>query len=227
MCALLDARSSEADYAQRRTTALLSATLHSRLGSLASLSLKDPAAIGFEYDLVDGQMVVRKAPGQQAQQQAQAQAAAGGGGDAAAWAAATAAAWGAAGAAVASLEQFEIPAQLKQRFVEVRATLRLCGRKLLVCALPASSLARDRMPSLRPYTCGCWPLHRSCIAALGLHSTQPLHTQVPCKLRLVALAALLRARLAAAPGSCKMVVFLSTTDSVEFYHSGALREQSQ
>ena len=44
--------------------------------------------------------------------------------------------------------------------------------------------------------------------------------QVPCKLRLVALAALLRARLATAPGSCKMVVFLSTTDSVEFYHSG-------
>ncbi len=49
-----------------------------------------------------------------------------------------------------------------------------------------------------------------------------LSSQVPCKLRLVALAALLRARLAAAPASCKMVVFLSTTDSVEFYHSGAL-----
>ncbi len=118
VCTLLDARSAEADYAQRRTTALLSATLHSRLGSLASLSLKDPAAIGFEYDLVDGKMVVRKAPAQQAQQ-AQQQAAAGGG-DAAAWAAATAAAGGAAGAA-AALEQFEIPAQLKQRFVEVRA----------------------------------------------------------------------------------------------------------
>ncbi|PRW60362.1 DEAD-box ATP-dependent RNA helicase 17 [Chlorella sorokiniana] len=160
VCALLDARSTEADYAQRRTTALLSATLHSRLGSLASLSLKDPAAIGFEYDLVDGEMVVRKAPGQQAQRARQAAA---GGGDAAAWAAATAAVGGttagAAGAA-AELEQFEIPAQLKQRFVEV-----------------------------------------------------------PCKLRLVALAALLRARLAAAPARCKMVVFLSTTDSVEFYHS--------
>ena len=124
MCTLLDERTAEADYAQRRTTALLSATLHARLGSLASLSLKDPAAIGFEYDLVDGQMVVRKAPGQQQQALV---AGAAGGGDAAAWAAATAAAGGSAGAAGAAgpagaagdLEQFEIPAQLRQRFVEV------------------------------------------------------------------------------------------------------------
>lgn len=62
-----------------------------------------------------------------------------------------------------ALEQFEIPAQLRQRFVEV-----------------------------------------------------------PCKLRLVALGALLRARMAAAPQRCKMVVFLSTTDSVEYYHSGGV-----
>ena len=89
------------------------------------------------------------------------------GGDAA-WEAASAAAAGGpvpagtgARAAAGQLEQFVIPAQLQQRFVEV-----------------------------------------------------------PCKLRLVALAALLRARVASAPTSCKMVVFLSTTDSVEYYHSG-------
>ena len=145
VCELLDARSAEADYAQRRTTALLSATLHARLGSLAALSLKDPAAVGFEYELVDGQMVVRKAPAKQQQgggQQGSA-AAAGGNADAAAWAAATAAANGAAagcaaaGGAAASLEQFEIPAQLRQRFVEVRAGLLLFLRPCISCGAAA------------------------------------------------------------------------------------------
>lgn len=43
---------------------------------------------------------------------------------------------------------------------------------------------------------------------------------MPCKLRLVALAGALRARLAAAPGTAKVVVFVSNCDSVEFYHAG-------
>ena len=177
--ALLDSRSAEADYAAatRRTTALYSATLHSNLGALASLSLREPAAVGFSYEMVDGAMVVQRQGGQGDTEQGATQGEEaqlehqqrrGIGGDAA-WQAATAAAAGgpapaagtATGAAAGQLEQFVIPAQLQQRFVEV-----------------------------------------------------------PCKLRLVALAALLRARVASAPASCKMVVFLSTTDSVEYYHSG-------
>lgn len=150
MCEELSRRSAEADYAARRTTALLSATLHSNLGSLAALSLKDPAAIGFSYRVEDGRMVVTKAA-----QEAEEDGGRGGG------ATAGDGGRGERGAAPAP-EQFEIPAQLRQRYVEV-----------------------------------------------------------PCKLRLVALGALLRARLAAAPQRCKMVVFLSTTDSVEYYHSGA------
>ena len=44
---LLDEHCQAADYSQRRQTALLSATLHSNLGSLASLSLReDAAAVG-------------------------------------------------------------------------------------------------------------------------------------------------------------------------------------
>lgn len=166
ICTVLDQRTAEDDYAHRRTTALLSATLHSNLGSLASLSLKDPAAIGFTLQKpAEGELVV----GQPAAAAAGEELAGDGQAAAAAWAAATTAAGGAADAAAAAAaaqgrpapEQFQIPPQLRQRFVEV-----------------------------------------------------------PCKLRLVALAALLRARLGAAPGSCKMVVFLATTDAVEYYHSG-------
>ena len=43
--------------------------------------------------------------------------------------------------------------------------------------------------------------------------------EVPCKLRLVVLAALLRARVASAPARAKVVVFMSNCDSVEFYHA--------
>lgn len=41
---------------------------------------------------------------------------------------------------------------------------------------------------------------------------------VPCKLRLVALAAALRLKVSAAPGRAKVVVFFSNCDSVEFHH---------
>jgi ATP-dependent RNA helicase DDX31/DBP7 len=140
MCALLDARCAAADYAARRTTALLSATLHSNLGSLAAMSLREPAAVGFECDMVEGRMVVKQA--QQAQQgQAEGEPA--------------------APAAAAGQQRFSLPPQLRQSFLEV-----------------------------------------------------------PCKLRLVALGALLRARVAAAPGTCKLVAFLATTDAVEYYHAG-------
>ncbi|KAL4427451.1 hypothetical protein ABPG77_000740 [Micractinium sp. CCAP 211/92] len=152
VCEELSRRSAEADYAARRTTALLSATLHSNLGSLAALSLHEPAAVGFSYRMEGGRMVVTKAA-----QEAEGEE---GGGRGGAAADAAAARGSAAARGGQSLEQFEIPAQLRQRFVEV-----------------------------------------------------------PCKLRLVALGALLRARMAAAPQRCKMVVFLSTTDSVEYYHS--------
>lgn len=52
------------------------------------------------------------------------------------------------------------------------------------------------------------------------HPSSPLTprvSQVPCKLRFVALAAFLRARLAAP--AARVLVFLSTRDSVEFYHA--------
>ena len=45
------------------------------------------------------------------------------------------------------------------------------------------------------------------------------YADVPCKLRLVALAAVLRSKIAAAPNRAKILVFFSNCDSVEFHHS--------
>lgn len=45
------------------------------------------------------------------------------------------------------------------------------------------------------------------------------YAEVPCKLRLVALAAVLRTKISAAPDRAKIVVFFSNCDSVEFHHS--------
>ena len=178
--AALDARAAEADYAQRRTTALLSATLHGSLGALASLSLRQPVAgVGFSCEAgPDGTLQIGPASAaagaqqQQSQPPPQQQLA----GDA--WDAVMAAAAGGTGQAggdgqqqtaqqqqpAQQQQQYEVPSTLRQRFVEV-----------------------------------------------------------PCKLRLVALAALLRSSMAAAGGGlCKALVFLSNCDSVEYYHSGAL-----
>jgi L-aminopeptidase/D-esterase-like protein len=126
ICSLLDSRAAELDYAAKRTTALLSATLHARLGSLAALSLKEPAAVGFEYTVSDegrwkvSQPQVAAAEKQQADRQQGSDGGQVGAGDGA-WAAATPEAKGLQqGASGAALEQFEIPAQLRQRFVEVR-----------------------------------------------------------------------------------------------------------
>ncbi|GAB4822270.1 hypothetical protein N2152v2_009316 [Parachlorella kessleri] len=121
---LLDERCKAADYSQRRQTALLSATLHSNLGSLASLSLReDAAAIGFSYHMEDGKMVIASqvpgahngahAPGAIAQQ------------------------------AGAGAERYEIPKQLQQRFIEVPAKLRLvvlaAALRARVAAAPSSA----------------------------------------------------------------------------------------
>lgn len=48
---------------------------------------------------------------------------------------------------------------------------------------------------------------------------QQRFVEVPCKLRLVALAALLKARLAGDPERAKLVVFFSNCDSVELHHA--------
>ncbi len=48
--AITDKRTAEAGN-RRRQTVLLSATLHSKLDSLASLSLQNPAAIGFQVQV--------------------------------------------------------------------------------------------------------------------------------------------------------------------------------
>ena len=50
----------------------------------------------------------------------------------------------------------------------------------------------------------------------------PAHQQVPAKLRLVVLAAALRARVAAAPSAAKVVAFFSNCDAVEFFHAGMM-----
>ena len=69
----------------------------------------------------------------------------------------------------------------------------------------------------RSARCSLPPKRRLSIASPLNH----LPLQVPCKLRLVMLAALLRCRVAAAPSACKAVVFFSSCDAVEFYHTGA------
>lgn len=48
--AITDKRTAEAGN-RRRQTVLLSATLHSNLDSLASLSLQDPSAVGFQVEV--------------------------------------------------------------------------------------------------------------------------------------------------------------------------------
>ncbi|EIE24630.1 DEAD-domain-containing protein [Coccomyxa subellipsoidea C-169] len=99
--AITDKRTAEAGN-RRRQTVLLSATLHSKLDSLASLSLQNPAAIGFQVQAVEGHLHITSAEGQDD------------GGNAAASSAHT-----------ADREQFHIPTLLKQRVVEVPSKMRL------------------------------------------------------------------------------------------------------
>jgi ATP-dependent RNA helicase DDX31/DBP7 len=95
--------------ARRRQTVLLSATLHPGLSVLAGLSLQDPVGVGFKAQVVDGQLQLAAEGGgadgakqQDGQQQDGQQAAAAGGQIA-----------------------FELPQQLKQKYVDVDAKMRL------------------------------------------------------------------------------------------------------
>ncbi|RMZ57417.1 hypothetical protein APUTEX25_004251 [Auxenochlorella protothecoides] len=166
----------------RRVTALFSATLHSGVERLAGLSLRKPMHIGLEDSTATGHSAVPGSPAEDA---------------------AAPLVPGAANGA-AQVQQYVIPPQLRQFYVEV-----VCGGG-----------------------CGWWEVldHKALFASHSLtrfppasplpHPSSPLTprvSQVPCKLRFVALAAFLRARLAAP--AARILVFLSTRDSVEFYHA--------
>lgn len=123
---ILDERSTD-----ERQTALFSATLHDKLGALATLSLLNPVSLGFSVKSQGSELVIAEESEKK----------------------------------VGGVLQYELPKQLKQHFLEV-----------------------------------------------------------PCKLRLVALIALLRAKVAPSkrqgPGSSgKVVVFLSTCSGVDFHHT--------
>ncbi|BDA42696.1 DEAD-box ATP-dependent RNA helicase 17 [Coccomyxa sp. Obi] len=99
--AITDRRTSEAGN-RRRQTVLLSATLHSKLDSLASLSLQNPAAIGFQVQAAEGHLHITAAEGPS------------NGGNA-----------HEADAHSTDQEQFHIPKLLKQQVVEVPSKMRL------------------------------------------------------------------------------------------------------
>jgi ATP-dependent RNA helicase DDX31/DBP7 len=119
-----------------RRSVLLSATLHDNLGALASLSLREPLAVGFKYEVRGGRLDIKDVDN--------------GNGN---------------GHVTNSARRsndmaaFELPTTLKQKFIEV-----------------------------------------------------------PAKLRLVVLAALLKIKLQTRPDKSKMVVFFSSCDSVDFHH---------
>lgn len=81
-----------------RQTVLLSATLHPGLSVLAGLSLQDPVGVGFKAEVVDGVLQLGAQGGAEGT---------------------------AAAAAAAGEGAFELPQQLKQKFVEVEAKMRL------------------------------------------------------------------------------------------------------
>lgn len=122
----VDAETGSHSKAHRRQTVLLSATLHPGLSVLAGLSLQDPVGVGFKAEVVDGQLQLAAEGGADGKQQEGQQ-----GGKAAA-----------AGGEIA----FELPQQLKQKYVDVDAKMRLvyligkgvllllaCGVHISVC----------------------------------------------------------------------------------------------
>jgi ATP-dependent RNA helicase DDX31/DBP7 len=80
-----------------RQTVLLSATLHPGLSVLAGLSLRDPVGVGFKAEVVDGVLQLGVQGGAE----------------------------GTAAAGAAGEGAFELPQQLKQKYVEVEAKMRL------------------------------------------------------------------------------------------------------
>ena len=131
---MLDERSAAAGT-RRRQTVLLSATLVAGLEGLATLTLHDPVPVGFQTRVEGGRL--RIAPGGD-----------GGGTSSRAGAPATPAAAASAPESAAT----GIPAQLKQRFVEVRraARPRMSGE---LCGLSACSQACRGAPCARGRAC--------------------------------------------------------------------------
>ncbi|KAF6251247.1 DEAD-domain-containing protein [Scenedesmus sp. NREL 46B-D3] len=111
-------------------TVLLSATLHPGLAGLASLSMRQPVGVGFDAKLVDGRLQLQEAAGDEPG--AQKQAGTGGGG-------------------AAGQEQFELPQQLQQRYVEVPAKARLVA----LIGVLRSRLRRSREAKLVVFFSNC------------------------------------------------------------------------
>lgn len=91
-----------------RQTVLLSATLHSKLGALAQLSLRNPVSVGFKCELVDGRLQVADAGSKGA------------------------AAGAASGDAAGGGETYDMPKQLRQLFITAPAKLRLMALVALI-----------------------------------------------------------------------------------------------
>ncbi|KAL3160790.1 hypothetical protein ABBQ38_009201 [Trebouxia sp. C0009 RCD-2024] len=98
--AILDKRT-ELSRNRRRQTVLLSATLHANLGKLATLSLTNPVSVGIRAEVVNGevQVVGPSAAGKQDQPTEE--------------------------DGTAAVEDFQVPSQLRQQFIEVPGRLRL------------------------------------------------------------------------------------------------------
>lgn len=202
---------------RRRQTVLLSATLHPGLSVLAGLSLQDPVGVGFKAKVVDGQLQLAAEGGAdggkpQEQQQVGQQ--------------------GVVAAAAGGQIAFELPQQLRQKFVDVDAKMRLVyligeawtacvqGPCLLlfarhwvrwvvcmvVCevACKAGSRSSTKCRCLCPYApvLLCWCV---CVCVFVCVFVSPVLTGV------------LQGRLRRSKAS-KMVVFFSNCDSVEFHH---------
>lgn len=194
---------------RRRQTVLLSATLHPGLSVLAGLSLQDPVGVGFKAKVVDGQLQLAAEGGADGEKQQEQQ-------------------HGVVAAAAAGGQiAFELPQQLKQKFVDVDAKMRLvyligeagtacvCSRTLLVAV--CSTLGEVGL-------CAWWSLRWLArlapapqpSAAVSAHALMCSCVCV-CVCMSPVLTGVLQGRLRRSKAS-KMVVFFSNCDSVEFHH---------
>ncbi|KAL0041444.1 hypothetical protein WJX79_003656 [Trebouxia sp. C0005] len=114
--AILDKRT-DMSRNRRRQTVLLSATLHANLGKLATLSLTNPVSVGIRAEVVDGQVQVvgPSAAGQNADGSATQE---------------------------PPQEDFEVPSQLRQQFIEVPGRMRLVA----LAAVLRSQCGLDKGP---------------------------------------------------------------------------------